>query len=61
MHCHIGWHLSEGFSLQWIEQQSQITSLYNNGTEGTTGVSDVCATWNKASTAARIVEDDSGV
>lgn len=61
MHCHIGWHVSLGLSLQWIEQQSSIPALYQNSTDQTTSLSQVCTNWDSGSSSHEIVQDDSGV
>ncbi|KAI0595724.1 multicopper oxidase [Biscogniauxia sp. FL1348] len=56
MHCHIGWHTSEGFALQFIERYSEIASI----TDATT-LADSCSTWSAFQTAANIEQDDSGI
>lgn len=54
MHCHIGWHTEEGFVLQFIERQKEITPLIDQRT-----LNDTCDTW----VASKIIqaEDDSGI
>ncbi|RDW73025.1 hypothetical protein BP6252_06932 [Coleophoma cylindrospora] len=56
MHCHIGWHTSEGFSLQFLEQASKIVPLLDVPT-----LEDTCSAWSSAATANSIVQEDSGV
>ncbi len=56
MHCHIGWHTSEGFALQLIERYSDIAALIDRDTLNPT-----CAAWGTYVTVNDIVEDDSGV
>ncbi|RDW87754.1 hypothetical protein BP5796_03448 [Coleophoma crateriformis] len=56
MHCHIGWHTSEGFSLQFLEQYSKIVPLLD-----VNKLEDTCSTWSSAATADSIVQEDSGV
>lgn len=56
MHCHIGWHTSEGFALQFIERQGDIGAVTNS-----TYVDNVCANWNTYQRIASIEQEDSGV
>ncbi|EFY85484.1 laccase Lcc4 [Metarhizium acridum CQMa 102] len=56
MHCHIGWHTSEGFALQFIERQGEIGGITNS-----TYVDNVCANWNTYQGTALIEQEDSGV
>jgi Multicopper oxidase len=56
MHCHIGWHTSEGFALQFVERYSEINAMVDFDTLNST-----CAVWDSYQTAAGLVEADSGV
>lgn len=56
MHCHIGWHTSEGFAMQWIVMEDEINSLIDYDI-----LSDTCAAWDSYSTTNSILDDDSGV
>ncbi|KAF2267368.1 laccase-1 [Lojkania enalia] len=56
MHCHIGWHTSEGLALQFVERESEIPGLTNFETMNST-----CAAWDTWANAVGIEEDDSGV
>jgi FtsP/CotA-like multicopper oxidase with cupredoxin domain len=56
MHCHIGWHISEGFAMQWIVRQDEIKGLVDYGSLEST-----CAAWDTYAAAHAVVEDDSGV
>ncbi|KAA8899145.1 multicopper oxidase [Sphaerosporella brunnea] len=56
MHCHIGWHTSEGFALQLVERYSEIAALIDSDTLNST-----CAAWDTYVAASSVVEDDSGV
>lgn len=56
MHCHIGWHASEGFSLQFIERYDEIASLLDMTT-----LNDNCNTWDTYAASAGIEQDDSGI
>jgi hypothetical protein len=61
LHCHIGWHTSEGLALQIVERASEIPALYESGTATGMLLEDTCAKWNAWETALHIVQDDSGV
>lgn len=52
MHCHIGWHTSEGLALQFVEQYSAARALIDDTT-----LSDNCAAW-ETYVAAKTVEQD---
>lgn len=56
MHCHIGWHTSEGFALQFVERQSEILAITD-----TDSLESTCAAWTEYSEAQSIEQDDSGV
>ncbi|OCK79607.1 multicopper oxidase [Lepidopterella palustris CBS 459.81] len=56
MHCHIGWHTSEGLALQFIERSSEISALVDYDT-----LSGTCSTWDTYVNSDSIDEDDSGV
>ncbi|USP73626.1 hypothetical protein yc1106_00900 [Curvularia clavata] len=56
MHCHIGWHTSEGFALQFVEQYDSIANLTDSDQ-----VRDGCSTWASFQESADIEQDDSGV
>ncbi|EKG17545.1 Multicopper oxidase type 1 [Macrophomina phaseolina MS6] len=57
MHCHIGWHTSEGFALQILERYTEIQdSLIDYDV-----LNDTCSTWSTYSEANSIEEEDSGV
>lgn len=56
MHCHIGWHTSEGFGLQFIERQDEINSLIDYDT-----LSDTCTAWSDYEDTESITQDDSGI
>jgi hypothetical protein len=54
MHCHIGWHTSAGFALQFIERYSEIPALLDSK-----ALQDTCNDWSAFS--GTIVQEDSGV
>ncbi|RMZ76593.1 hypothetical protein DV737_g4735, partial [Chaetothyriales sp. CBS 132003] len=56
MHCHIGWHTSEGFALQFVVRQSEIQDLIDYDSLNST-----CSAWSSYATAESIEQDDSGV
>lgn len=56
MHCHIGWHTSEGFAMQWVVRQDDITDLIDY-----TKLESTCDAWDTHAATYSVVEDDSGV
>ncbi|KAL2880399.1 hypothetical protein SGCOL_004116 [Colletotrichum sp. CLE4] len=56
MHCHIGWHTSEGFSMQFVERYSEIAAITDNST-----LTDTCDTWTTFQEEYSIEQEDSGV
>lgn len=56
MHCHIGWHTSEGFALQFVERASEIAGISDSSL-----VDDVCDAWSTFQDGNAIVQEDSGV
>ncbi|KAF4508824.1 hypothetical protein G6O67_005156 [Ophiocordyceps sinensis] len=56
LHCHIGWHTSEGFALQFVERYDEIARLTNGET-----LDSQCRAWNEFQDAFGIEQDDSGV
>jgi FtsP/CotA-like multicopper oxidase with cupredoxin domain len=56
MHCHIGWHVSEGLALQFVEQYSKISSLIDYSTLNST-----CSAWNTYASQNSLTDDTSGV
>ncbi|RMZ70755.1 multicopper oxidase [Pyrenophora seminiperda CCB06] len=56
MHCHIGWHTSEGFALQWVERMGEIGNITNKE-----ALASNCVSWNEHSDAVALVQEDSGV
>lgn len=56
MHCHIGWHQSEGFAMQFVERLAEIKHLIDiDALEST------CNAWDRWVAAKDIIEDDSGI
>lgn len=56
MHCHIGWHTSEGFAMQWVVRQDEITDLINYDT-----LEEQCSAWTTYADVQSVEQDDSGV
>ncbi|KAF2678339.1 multicopper oxidase [Lentithecium fluviatile CBS 122367] len=56
MHCHIGWHTSEGFAMQFIERYDEIAALTNSTT-----LENTCSTWTAYQEEYSIEQEDSGV
>ncbi|ORY70450.1 Cupredoxin [Pseudomassariella vexata] len=56
MHCHIGWHTSEGFALQFVERYDEIVSTVDE-----TRLTDNCDAWETFAESAEIEQEDSGV
>ncbi|ORY63280.1 laccase [Pseudomassariella vexata] len=54
MHCHIAWHTSEGFAVQLLERESEMTYDYDT-------LSSTCANWNSYVAAENVGQYDSGV
>lgn len=56
MHCHIGWHASQGFGLQVVEREAEIPPLCD-----TSSMDSTCAKWQSYVAAKGILQDDSGI
>ncbi|PVH70990.1 multicopper oxidase [Cadophora sp. DSE1049] len=56
MHCHIGWHTSEGFALQLVERYDEIEALTDYDVLNST-----CTNWNAYVAVSGVVAEDSGV
>lgn len=56
LHCHIGWHTSEGFALQFVERFDEISNTMES-----TYVSDQCAAWATFQDDNGITQEDSGI
>ncbi|KAL1795398.1 hypothetical protein ACET3X_007214 [Alternaria dauci] len=56
MHCHIGWHTSEGFAMQFVEQYDAIAGITNNDT-----LTSTCDGWTGHADLVGIEQEDSGV
>ena len=56
MHCHIGWHASQGFGLQVVEREAEIPPLCDAESIGST-----CERWRRYVAAKGVLQDDSGI
>ncbi|KAI0165230.1 multicopper oxidase [Hypoxylon sp. FL1284] len=56
MHCHIGWHTSQGFALQFVERYDEIANTTN-----IPSLTDTCATWSSFQETEGIGQEDSGI
>ncbi|KKY22076.1 putative multicopper oxidase [Diplodia seriata] len=56
MHCHIGWHTSEGFAIQILERWDEIEPLIDYDV-----LEDNCNAWDSYVEANSVEQDDSGV
>lgn len=56
MHCHIGWHVSEGFALQFIERYDEIAAISDSAS-----MDDTCSAWSTFQSTNSILQEDSGV
>jgi hypothetical protein len=57
MHCHILWHASQGFALQFVEREADIPAIIGDFD----GLNDTCATWGAYVSGERYGQDDSGI
>jgi hypothetical protein len=57
MHCHIVWHASQGFALQFVERESEIAATIQNPQT----FNDTCTSWNNYVPTQRFGQDDSGI
>lgn len=55
-HCHIGWHTSEGFAIQFVERYDEITDLIDYDV-----LNSNCEAWDDYTASNDVEEDDSGI
>ena len=55
MHCHIAWHVAEGFGLQFLESPSQIVMPDRESYEKQ------CSDWGRYDADSYYKKDDSGL
>lgn len=56
MHCHIAWHTSEGFAMQFIERADEIPGITDSDR-----LSEGCSAWSTYEEENGIEQEDSGV
>ncbi|KAK8250367.1 Cupredoxin [Phyllosticta capitalensis] len=56
MHCHIGWHTSEGFAIQILERYTELQDLIDYDSLNST-----CEAWTSYATTESVTSDDSGI
>ncbi|KAH8884128.1 hypothetical protein GQ53DRAFT_880494 [Thozetella sp. PMI_491] len=61
LHCHIGWHTTEGFALQFHERLDEFRDPKNPAFPNGDRLSTTCNNWQKWATSNNIVQDDSGI
>ncbi|KAM5348392.1 hypothetical protein ACJ41O_008216 [Fusarium nematophilum] len=59
MHCHIGWHAAEGFSLQFIVREDEITGLVSD--KEAKDMQRGCKAWKDFMHGMEMEQDDSGI
>lgn len=57
VHCHIAWHASQGLSLEFVEDQSDIAVTLTD----TDTFMDQCSSWDAYTTSEIFPQDDSGI
>lgn len=55
-HCHIAWHVSQGFSVQFLEHPSKISDEMDLGE-----LTDNCEAWREYAPTNRFLKGDSGI
>lgn len=56
MHCHIGWHTTEGFGLQFVERREEMLDLID-----TQGLKGNCNAWKSHQKSVALQQEDSGI
>ncbi|KAI2623780.1 multicopper oxidase [Xylaria nigripes] len=57
VHCHIGWHTSQGLALQIVERSSDISSAVRDKV----ALNQTCTAWNNYQSSVKLEQDDSGI
>lgn len=57
MHCHLSWHTTEEFALQFIEREREIGKLIQHDDS----LRKACDVWTKYDKANNMTQEDSGV
>lgn len=56
MHCHIGWHTSMGFAVQFLERAAEVPALVDSDR-----MNQECDAWSAWAEENNIVQEDSGI
>lgn len=59
MHCHIAWHTSEGFAVQFLERESEMRDAA--GVLDYDAINGTCANWNSYVASQDVAQHDSGI
>lgn len=59
MHCHIGWHAAEGFSLQFIVREDEIIGLISD--QEAEAAEQGCREWTAFTQRTNLIQEDSGI
>lgn len=57
MHCHIAWHASQGFALQFVEREGDIAATVGEPAL----LNDTCTAWDEYVPMQMFEQDDSGI
>ncbi|KAJ5115081.1 hypothetical protein NUU61_000840 [Penicillium alfredii] len=62
LHCHIGWHLEQGFALQFVEREPETRALLDaDWADEARVLRETCRVWTRYWTGQTILETGSGV
>jgi hypothetical protein len=56
LHCHIAWHVSQGFAAQFLEREDEIATTVDLGV-----LDDTCAAWDEYKGKMYYKQNDSGL
>ncbi|KAI0120797.1 multicopper oxidase [Hypoxylon sp. NC0597] len=56
MHCHIGWHTSQGFALQFVERYDEIAGITDAD-----ALTNTCSSWSSFQQSEGLGQSDSGI
>ena len=59
MHCHIAWHTSEGFAVQFLERETEMRS--SPGVLDYEAINSTCVNWDAYVAADDVNQYDSGI
>lgn len=58
MHCHVAWHTSEGFAVQFQERKSEMIWITTSGVLDADAINSSCTNWDKYIAARGVDQDD---